>query len=497
MILAQRVGNECAFNEMSFDKEFLKFKDGFVWGAATSAYQIEGSANSGGRGLSVWDTFCQGHGHILRGEDGSIACDHVNRLEEDLDLMALLGLQAYRFSISWSRVLPNGVGSVNEEGLLFYDRLIDGLLERDIEPYLTMFHWDFPQALQDRGGWLNPDVVNWFGEYAEILCSRYSDRVSKWFTLNEPPCFLGLGHKDGKHAPGLQLSWPEFFLTVKHALMAHGNAVRTLREYAELGPRIGYVPISHIGIPATESSSDLAAAKEFTFGTPSLDRGYWFSRLYLDPVVLGEWPEECLAVFTNEYPQMTVSERRLVSSEIDFLGLNFYSAPIVKADHDGKPVVLPQPPGSPRTTFDWPITEDGMYWSVRFHEERYGLPMMIAENGMSGLDWVTESGNVPDHGRIDFLSRYLRSLHRAWQENYQIDGYFHWSLMDNFEWAEGYKHRFGLIHVDFETQKRTVKDSGYWFKDVIRANGLPRKPQSQLSSPGYSTDFEAAKRKAQ
>ncbi|MDI9641710.1 GH1 family beta-glucosidase [Kamptonema cortianum] len=485
---------------MSFDREILKFKDDFVWGAATSAYQIEGSVSSDGRGPSVWDAFCQKPGNVFRGEDGSTACDHVNRLHEDLDLMAILGLQAYRFSVSWSRVLPNGVGSINEEGLLFYDRLIDGLLERDIEPYLTLFHWDFPQALQEQGGWLNPDVVQWFSEYTELLCDRYSDRVSNWFTLNEPPCFLGLGHKDGRHAPGLTLTWPEFFQTVKNALMAHGQAVRTLREYAKLNPRIGYVPISHIGIPATESDNDIRAARNFTFGIPSRDRGYWFSRLYLDPVVLGEWPEECIAVFTDDYPTLSTSEERLISTEIDFLGLNFYSAPVVRAGENGQPEVVETPAGSPRTAFDWPVTEDGMYWSVRFHEERYGLPMMIAENGMSGLDWVNEVGRVPDYGRIDFLSRYLRSLHRAQSENYQINGYFHWSLMDNFEWAEGYRHRFGLIHVDFQTQARTIKDSGYWYRDVIRSNGIPNLAEDRtrpISMPSVSAVTEISKRKAE
>lgn len=450
----------------------MTFKKNFVWGAATASYQIEGGAQAGGRGSSVWDMFCRMPGAVLGAQSGAVACDHYHRYLEDVAIMRDLELQAYRFSFSWSRIMPAGQGPINAEGVAFYDRLIDALLEAGVTPYATLFHWDYPYDLFLRGGWLNPDSPKWFGEYASVIAEKFSDRVSHWWTMNEPPCFLGLGHMDGVHAPGLKLDWPELLTATKHALMAHGTSVQALRAGAKTKPTIGYVPISHIGIPEDESDENVQAAREFTFGTPDPKRKFWFARLYLDPVVLGEWPEDCVRVFTQQGPKVTDADLRLMSEKVDLLGLNFYSAPIIRAGKDGKPEVVAQQPGEPRTGFDWPVTPAGLYWSVRFHHERYGVPMMIAENGLSSLDWVSEDGAVHDPQRIDFTSRYLRSLHRACAEGYPIEGYFHWSLMDNFEWAEGYRHRFGLVHVDFETHKRTVKDSGWWYRDVIRRNGL-------------------------
>lgn len=450
----------------------MKFSEKFVWGAATAAYQVEGAANSDGRGLSVWDRFCDRPGAVANGDSGLVSCDHYHRLGDDLKIMAEIGLQAYRFSFSWSRVLPNGVGAVNEAGLEFYDQLIDGLLELGITPYPTLFHWDYPYELYLRGGWLNRESVDWFGEYTQVLCDRYSDRVRDWWTLNEPPCFLGLGHVTGTHAPGLKLDWPDFFIAAKHAMMAHGRAVKVLRDSAKLEPVIGYVPISHIAIPADESPENIEAAREFTFGVQSAARSFWFSRLYLDPVVLGVWPEECVRVLTDNGPEVSAADLELISQPIDRLGLNFYAAPIVRRGDGGEVVEVKQGPGEPRTAFDWAVTPEGIYWSVRFHAERYGLPMMIAENGLSCRDWVSEDSMVHDPQRIDYLSRHLKQLHRAEREGLPIEGYFHWSLLDNFEWAEGYKHRFGLVHVDFPTQVRTLKDSAFWYRDVIRQNGL-------------------------
>ncbi len=462
-----------------------KFKEGFVWGAATASYQIEGAAFTDGRGPSVWDMFSRIPGAVVEGQSGETACDHYHRYQEDVDIMRLLEIQAYRFSFSWSRILPNGIGEVNPEGVAFYDRLIDSLLEAGVTPYATLFHWDFPYELFLKGGWLNRDSVDWFGEYTAVIADKFSDRIQNWWTHNEPPCFLGLGHKDGAHAPGLKLDWPEFFTATKHALMAHGKAVEVLRSQAKTTPRIGYVPISHIGIPLDESPANIQAAKDFTFGIPNKSRGFWFARLYLDPVVLGEWPEECVKVFTDKGPTVTAEDLKLMSQPIDFLGLNFYSAPIIKADGKGNPEVVKAVPGEARTGFYWPVTPEGLYWTVRFHQERYKLPMMIAENGLSSLDWVSEDGAVHDPQRIDFTSRYLRSLQRADSEGYKIEGYFHWSFLDNFEWAEGYRHRFGMVHVDFETQKRTIKDSAFWYRDVIRRNGLSsaknQEPVSALS----------------
>lgn len=449
----------------------MQFKENFIWGAATSAYQIEGSFDTDGRGLSVWDAFCEKRGVIHGGHTGKVACDHYNRYREDVAIMASMKLQAYRFSFSWSRILPEGVGRVSVKGLEFYDRLIDTLLEHDIAPYATLFHWDFPQELYVRGGWLNPESPNWFAEYTSVVADRFSDRVSDWFTLNEPPCFLGLGHVDGTHAPGLKLDWSDFFLATKHALMAHGRSVQVLREKCKKTPNIGYAPISHIAIPVDESPENIRAAEEFTFGTQDAARGFWFARLYLDPVLKGEWPEDAVAVLCKNGPKVSNADLAVMNQPIDMLGLNFYAAPTVRAGAEGKPEVVAENPGSPRTGFDWSITPEGLYWSVRFHHERYGLPVVISENGLSSLDWVHEDGKVHDPQRIDYTSRYLKSLHRAHAEGYAVDGYFHWSLLDNFEWAEGFKHRFGMVHVDFATQRRTLKDSAHWYRTVVESNG--------------------------
>ncbi|MBX3095735.1 MAG: beta-glucosidase [Fimbriimonadaceae bacterium] len=456
----------------------MKFKNDFVWGAATAAYQIEGAARTGGRGPSVWDAFCQRPGAVVNGDTGDIACDHYHRYQEDIELMRSLNIAAYRFSVSWSRVLPEGVGRPNLAGLDFYDRLIDGLLEAGIEPYATLFHWDFPQELYLRGGWLNRDSVEWFGEYASLLGERYGDRVKNWWTLNEPPCFLGLGHVTGTHAPGLKLDYRDFLVAAKHAMMAHGRSVQALRTTVEGPCAIGYVPISHVGIPVDESRENIEAARQFTFGTPSPDRSFWFARLYLDPVVLGEWPEECIRVLTPNGPKVSAEDLALMNQPIDRLGLNFYTAPYIRMAENGEPEIVQLPQGHPHSAFDWPMTPEGLYWSVRFHEERYGLPMMITENGLSCRDWVSEDGLVHDPQRIDYLSRHLKQLQRADAEGYQIDGFFHWSLLDNFEWAEGYRHRFGMVHVDYETQVRTPKDSAFWYRDLIAKNGFSRSEES-------------------
>ncbi|HMS54172.1 MAG TPA: GH1 family beta-glucosidase [Fimbriimonadaceae bacterium] len=460
----------------------VEFKNGFVWGVATASYQIEGAADTDGRGESVWDAFCRRPGAVKNGDHGNVACDHYHRFREDIAIMRDMGVGAYRFSLSWSRILPRGTGRVNAKGLDFYDRLVDSLLEFGITPYATLFHWDYPQQLYLQGGWLNRDSVDWFGEYTAVVAERLSDRVQDWWTLDEPPCFLGLGHVDGVHAPGLKLAMSQFLLATKHALMAHGQAVKVLRSDAHKPPKIGYVPISHIGIPEDDSDEAVEAAREFTFGVPDASRSYWFSRLYLDPIVLGQWPEECIRVLTNDGPSVSQEDLALMCQPIDRLGLNFYSAPLIRMGANGRPEVVPGPAGAPRTGFDWSITPEGMYWSVRFHYERYGLPIMIAENGMSSLDWISEDGEVPDPQRIDFLKRYLRSLNQAQLEGYPVEGYFHWSLMDNFEWAEGYKHRFGLVHVDFQTLKRTVKESGKWYRDTIRGNGFRSQSIAPLTS---------------
>ena len=469
----------------------MRFADGFVWGAATASYQVEGAFDEGGRGLSVWDTFCKRPGAVKGGFTGDVACDHYHRVKQDVALMREIGLQAYRFSFSWSRLLPEGVGKVSATGVAFYDQLIDELLDNGIEPYATIFHWDYPYELFLKGGWLNQDSVGWFGDYTALLADKFSDRVGNWFTLNEPQCFLGLGHVDGKHAPGLKLDYPEFFIATKHAMMAHGRSVQVLRAQCKRKPMISYAPISQVGIPFDDSPECIEAARQFSFGPQEKSRGFWFSRLYLDPVLKGIWPEDAVAVLTDRGPKVSHLELAEMNQPLDALGLNFYAAPLIRPGEGGKPEELPYKAGAPRTGFDWGVTPEGLYWSARFHYERYGIPIYITENGLSSLDWVSEDGQVHDPQRIDYTSKYLKQVSRAHDDGIPMHGYFHWSLMDNFEWAEGYSHRFGLVHVDFETQERIIKDSGHWYRDVIASNGASL--ESSSFKPRLITNAAAVK----
>ena len=441
------------------------FPKDFIWGAATAAYQIEGAHLADGKGPNVWDRFSLKPNAVYHGHTGNIACDHYHRLGEDIGLMQEIGLQAYRFSVNWARVLPNGVGTPNEKGLDFYDRLVDGLLAANIQPYCTLFHWDYPQALFERGGWLNPDSPDWFADFAGLLAERLSDRVADWFTLNEPGIFLVLGHVEGTHAPGMKYDSPDFFTILKHTFMGHGRATQALRAGAKGPCRIGFAPHSIVGIPESECEADVAAARAYTFGTNN-QRKFWQQRLFVDPPVLG-WPDDLVESLCKVPVFVSDEARALMKQPLDFLGVNFYTGELVN-QHG----IVPDSPGMPRTLFDWPIRPEGLYWAVKFHAERYGLPILVSENGLSNMDWVHEDGKVHDPQRIDFLTRYLRQLSRAAGEC-DVRGYFHWSLMDNFEWADGYKHRFGLIHVDYGTLARTPKDSAFWYRDVIRANGIP------------------------
>lgn len=449
-----------------------RFPENFTWGAATASYQIEGGAQADGRGPSVWDMMCRWEGKVNSGHSGDVACDHYHRFREDVDLMAEIGVRSYRFSFAWPRVIPTGVGAANEAGLTFYDRLLDALLEKGIEPFPTLFHWDYPLALFSRGGWLNPDSPKWFADYTALLVDRFSDRISKWFTLNEPSCFLGLGHVTGAHAPGLKLDYPEFFLGVKHALMSHGTASQVIRSQSKTpNPQVSIAPVSSLGVPVDDSEENIVAAREYTFGEPHPDRGFWHPAIYLDPICKGIWPESIERFLSSRPIAVSDEDMRTMHQVPDSIGLNYYSAVRVQSMPDGSIRSLLHVPGHPRTGFDWPVVPEGMYWSIRFHHERYGLPCYITENGLSGIDWVAEDGGVHDPQRIDYTARHLRELLRAHHDGHPVLGYYHWSLLDNFEWAEGYRHRFGLIHVDYETQKRTIKDSGYWYRRVAESNG--------------------------
>lgn len=446
------------------------FPERFLWGAGTSAYQIEGSAKELGRGASVWDTFCETEGKVRYGDNGNVACDHVNRYREDVALMKAIGLQAYRFSVSWPRVLPAGTGEVNAAGLRFYDQLVDELLAAGIQPWVTLFHWDYPQALYAQGGWLNPKTVDWFAYYVRIVVEKLSDRVQHWITLNEPQCFLHFGHGGGTNAPGDKLPLADQLLAAHHALLAHGRAVQLIREVAKQEPSIGWAPVGIVKSPADSEAATVDLAYAATMDVP--ERTLWNNSWFNDPVFFGHYPEAGLERYSKDVPKFTASDLETIAQPVDFLGLNIYTAQPVEADKNGTTRELPIPPGTPRSAFDWPVVEDSLYWGARFHAQRYNVPITITENGMANVDWVAEDGAVHDPQRVDYTRRHLRHLCRAIEEGINIQGYFHWSLLDNFEWAEGYGKRFGLVHVDFETQVRTLKDSAYWYREAIYSNGF-------------------------
>jgi len=447
----------------------LTFPDNFLWGSATASYQIEGSPTRHGGGPSVWDEMCRQPGKVYRGHSGMTACDHYKFFKEDVAMMKDLGHKVYRFSLSWPRLFPEGVGRRNDDGYRFYNELVDELLKADIKPFITMFHWDYPHALFQKGGWMNPESPEWFEAYAKDVVGFLSDRVTDWITMNETVVFLIMGHLTGEHAPGIRFGRADVMLMLKHALLSHGRACMAIREHAKKAPRVSYAPVAGVDYPVTETPEAIEAARKSTFAA-SQSNFFWSPSLYFDPVLKGIWPEDAAAYLGADDPKITQAELAVMNQKIDVLGLNFYQGNPVEPSASGATRVEPKV-GEPRTGFEWPVTPDGIYWSVRFFWERYGVPLFITENGTSALDWVALDGHVHDTGRIDYTKRYLQWLHRATAEGIPVEGYTHWSLMDNFEWAEGYKQRFGMVHVDFETLKRTPKDSAYWYRDVIASNG--------------------------
>jgi beta-glucosidase len=447
------------------------FPADFVWGVATSAFQIEGAADEAGRGPSVWDNFCSIPGKVRGGDTGQVTCDHYHRYREDVALLSELQVPAYRFSISWPRVLPAGTGSINSAGLAFYDVLVDELLSKGIQPWPTLFHWDYPLRLYERGGWLNPDSPRWFAEYVQIVVDKLSDRVRYWFTINEPQCFLKFGHGEATNAPGLVLSLADRLLAAHHMMLSHGRAVEAIRASSKQPAQVGWAPVGVAAVPASSSEADIAAANLAMAEAPDT---LWTNTWFNDPVFLGQYPATAEKTFGSAMPRCTAEEMRTISQPVDFLGLNIYTGTVVQADGVGGYRSLPHPAWGMRTAFDWPIIPESLYWAPKFHAERYRVPLYITENGMANLDWVDLDGQVRDPQRIDYLKRYLLQVCRGIEDGADIRGYFLWSLLDNFEWAEGFSKRFGIVHVDFESQQRTIKDSAYWYRDVMRNNALPK-----------------------
>jgi len=408
----------------------MTFPEHFAWGAAAASYQIEGAAFADGKGASVWDMFCRKPGAVWQGQTGDVACDHYNRYVEDVALMKAIGLKAYRLSVSWPRVMPEGTGTPNAAGLAFYDRLVDALLAAGIEPWVTLFHWDYPLALYYQGGWLNRDSAEWFGEYAAVVTEKLSDRVKHWMTLNEPQLFINAGHFDGRHAPGDQLALREVLRASHHVLLAHGRAVQAIRATSKQPCRIGYAPASYPKVPASDSRADHEAARRAFFATSAKNvatMSWW-----LDPVFLGEYPADGWRYFGSDVPVLRAGDLELIAQPVDFFGVNIYSGDVVRARPDGSSEIVPFPVGHPITAFDWNIVPEAMYYTARFCHERYGLPIVITENGLSSRDWVATDGKVHDAERIDFTRRYLRELERSIDDGVAVEGYFHWSFIDNF-----------------------------------------------------------------
>lgn len=449
----------------------MGFKKNFVWGAATSAYQIEGAWNEDGRGLSIWDVYTREPGCVFGGHTGDIACDHYHRFKEDVQIMKELGLKAYRFSISWPRLIPNGTGKINETGVQFYSELIDELLNNGIEPCITLFHWDYPYELYKKGGWMNSESVRWFAEYAALVVERFSDRVKRFITFNEPQCFIGLGYLTKEHAPGIKAPHRDIFVMCHNVLKAHGAAVIAMRKAAKQPIKIGYAPTATMTYPLTESREDIDAARKLLFECPSLDNWTWNVSWWSDPVILGKYPEDGLKKYKEYLPEITAEDMKLIHQPIDFYGQNIYQGLCVKAGENEKSEIVPHSTGYTKNAMQWPVTPKCLNWGPRFLYERYGLPIYITENGMAAHDTVSLDSKVHDPNRIDYIHRHLIELEKAIDSGAEVDGYFHWSLMDNFEWSNGYAERFGLVYVDYETQERIIKDSGYWYRDWIKNNG--------------------------
>jgi beta-glucosidase len=446
----------------------MNFPRKFAWGSATASYQVEGAARDDGKGLSVWDEMCRQPGKIWGGHTGDVSCDHYHKYKEDVALMSEIGLNAYRFSISWPRVIPAGTGKVNAKGLAFYDKLVDELLRNGIDPWVTLFHWDYPYELYCRGGWLNRDSADWFADYARVIVDRLSDRVSHWMTQNEPQCYIGLGHQYGEHAPGLRLGFGDILLACHHSLLAHGKATQVIRAHAKSKPKIGAAPVGIVKMPLANTPRDIQAARKCMFSI--FDKNCWNNTWFADPMVFGRYPADGIKLFGKEMPEIKTGDMKTICQPLDFYGANIYHGQLIKATKDGH-MTPPSPIGRPMTSMEWEVAPAALYWGPKFLYERYKLPIVVTENGMANCDWVQLDGKVHDSSRIDFLSRYLAEYGRAIEDGVKAEGYFVWSLMDNFEWAHGYKQRFGLVHVDYGTGKRTPKDSAYWYREVIQTNG--------------------------
>jgi beta-glucosidase len=447
--------------------EKYQFPAGFEWGVATASYQIEGGWNVDGKGESIWDRFSHTPGRIFDNSIGDISCDFYHRYEDDIRLAKELGIKVYRFSVSWPRIFPDGTGTVNEAGILFYRKILQTLRQNNIKSALTLYHWDLPQKLQDRGGWANREIVGWFESYSKMLYERFGDLVDYWITLNEPFCTSVIGYWYGEHAPGYH-DYSMALSAVHNLLLCHGTAVR---EYRKTGLKadIGITLNMNISYPFdSQCSGDEEAAKRNQLQS---------NNLFGDPIFLGKYPEELFFYLKEKgvvLPEIKNGDMELISQKIDFFGLNTYFTDHVKADKNIWPLECRTlKTGKPHTDADWELNPRGMYDILKWVYARYQpQKIIITENGAAGNDWVNIEGKVVDSNRIDYINRYLIEVYNAIQEGVPVQGYYVWCFCDNFEWAWGLARRFGIVYVDYKTQKRIPKESALWYSRVITNNGF-------------------------
>jgi beta-glucosidase len=462
--VASEPGSATGMNAPAVGREFPK---GFLWGSATASYQVEGAFNEDGRAPSIWDTFSRIPGKVVNNATGDVADDHYHRYKEDVQLMKALGVKAYRFSIAWPRVFPQGAGSPNPKGLDFYNRLVDELLANDIKPFATLYHWDLPQTLQDNGGgWESRDTSKAFGDYAGYVAERLSDRVKHFFTINEFGAFVELGYRIGIHAPGLKLPPGRFNQTRHHAVLGHGLAVQAIRAKAKPGTKIGLAENMTICVPVIESPAHIDAA---TRAARELNAPY------MTVIQEGKYTDAYLAMAGADAPKFTPEDLKTISSPLDFVGINIYTPTYVRADSSPAGFsVVPNPQSYPHMASWWlNIGPEALYWGPRHVAKIWNVKeIYITENGCSSSDVPAADGIVYDTDRVMYLRNYISQLQRATADGVPVHGYFLWSLMDNFEWADGYTNRFGLHYVDYATQKRTPKLSAAFYKEVIARNGI-------------------------
>ena len=440
------------------------FPDGFQWGVATAAYQTEGAVTEDGRGPSIWDTFSHTPGKVLRGDTGDIACDHYHRWVGDLDLLVDLGVDSYRFSVAWPRVQPSGAGPVNEAGLGFYDRLVDGLLARGIAPMVTLYHWDLPQALQDLDGWANRDTADRFADYARHVHRRLGDRVTQWLTLNEPYCSAFVGHLEGRHAPGIK-DERTALSAVHHLLLAHGRATQALRAEG-VTQGLGITCNLTSPHPATQQPEDVAAYRRLDL---------YENRLFLDPLFRGEYPEDAQAHYegTSDFSFVKDGDLKVISEPIDYFGVNYYERHLVRADPADPVRGWQRVPDPNPTIVGIGVHPEGLREVLnRLHQDYTHVPLYVTETGLALHDYTNPEGQIDDIDRIAYYEGHIRAVHQAIADGVDVRGIAPWSFMDNFEWAWGYAYRFGMYYVDYATQKRIPKASAHWYRDVIARHGL-------------------------